>query len=280
MNRPWQASQSKRLIIFFVPIVIGLIAFALYQNSQIFVTNSSYQNQLTSIVDSDNQSSGNNAQSGIASSNNANMNVASTTFTQQVAMKLYYDSLLLQQSGTDNLGNLQSLVLNTANDALANTASDLYTEGDLKIMPSPTDDSAILSFANNFLLISNQVSQQLANTDMANKLNDPSSPDFGIIMTTISKIYSDYAKNMVTIPIPQEIDKSYLLLANNYAHLSEDYAGVGAENNDPLLAVIAINRIKSDEAQQQTIAQTLGDYLQAHGIVYSSSLGSYTIKSK
>ncbi len=278
MNSPRRVLPSKRLYLFFIPVILGLIIFAVYQNSQINVANSNNQNQLTSIVDSNNSTSPGNIPYGEISSNNGTASVATTTFTEQIAQKLYLGSLSLQQNGADNLGNFQNLILSTANDVLASSTNNTYTSNDLNIIPAPSGITAFLSFANAFLLKSNQVNRDVQTIGIIGNLADPTAPYFGETMVAVSKTYKNFTSDLLLIAVPQEIVEPYLLLINNYASLAEDYAGVGAENVDPLLSVVAINRIKSDEAKQQTIAQTLGNYLQTHGVVYSSKLGKYILK--
>jgi hypothetical protein len=284
---------SKKLFFYFVPIIIGLVIFVTFREkiNQRVMSNS--QSSAISVVNSNNTNTDSpwnpskedlaiikKLKDGTPLQNNTTSDGKNVSVTGQVAMKLFADNVSLQQNGLNSVSNLKDLALNTANNVLSSNAKDIYTEKDLKIIPINSGTASLLSFVNAFILESNKANNQIYAMDTENKLADPSSPDFSPTMKSVSKLYDVFAKNLVSIPVPQEIKNSYLLLVNSYARSSQEYATASVGKDDPLLTVATIVNIKNNQAEQQTIVSSLGNYIQSRGLVYSESLGLYVVKSK
>src|ERR1035437_4104591 len=278
MPNPRSSLPSKRLFYFSIPVILGLAIFVLIQNGQVTVVNSNNQNQITSTVDSTNSTQTGSIQNSDNFSNSSTTNNVDNTFTGKVALQLFTDSLSLQQGGVDPTNIAQSLSDNVTNGILSNSPTDAYKDSDLKIIPAPSGITALLSFANNFLIISNQANKQFATLNAVSSMSDPASPEFSNTMSTLSKIYSSLAKRLVSVSVPQELEKSYLLLINTFARSGQDYASAATEKTDPLLAVVAIGNIKNDITEQQSITKAMNNYLVSQSIVFSNQLNVYTIK--
>jgi hypothetical protein len=282
---------SKKLFFFFIPIIIGLIIFVTFRekiNQSILSKNQSPAISVVNLKDTNSWNPSKDDLAIIKKLKDGSPLQASTTssgekisVTGLVAMKLFADNVSLQENGLNSVSNLKDLALNTTNNVFANKAKNVYMEKDLNIIPLNSGVNSLLTFANDFLLASRQVEIQLSNVIDSNaETMDPSSPNFKTTMLAVSKAYMPFVKKIVSIPVPKEISKSYILLVNNYARSIEEFKTVSVGSDDPIPTIVAISNIKNNDLEQDALAKVLGNYINARGVIYSESLGLYVLKTQ
>lgn len=92
---------------------------------------------------------------------------------------------------------------------------------------------------------------------------------------SIAKVYRDTAAGIAILPVPQEVATDDLLLVNSMMRLGEIIADFAKANDDPLLAILALQQYSEVVHSMGIAFQNIGNVYATNGIILpSGTLGA------
>lgn len=174
-----------------------------------------------------------------------------TTISETISRNLFANAVYLSNNEGVNEENVANLVDNLISGVQSDFIYKEYMESDLPIISIETKDN-LRFFASTFAALQLELLNTLAETqDMA----------------ALSKIYSEHAKTLYTIPTPKELASNQVKIINNFSKISSVYDALAKQKEDPLKLPLAMRAYQEAGVEQEGFIIEVGFFLNKNDII-------------
>ena len=159
--------------------------------------------------------------------------------TETISRYLFSDYISLKSRGPVTKESLNSLAEGYASYILKNGESPRVSKSQITIIAD--SDTSLRAYNQKIIALSDKYEVLLNSLGNQEELGDVLDPDFKILMTSISRLYDDAAKELLALSVPVSLASNHLNLINNYfssANATRIIADVG---KNPVEAYAALN---------------------------------------
>lgn len=198
--------------------------------------------------------------------NGTSSSTTALTRTDLLTKKLFSDYMSLKQNGAVSSKDLQTIAERGVSTLYAQKTENVYGTKDLHIQGTATTQADVLIFANKataiFLGLSSkkEVLSGLVGINVESK-------QYGVATNAIADVYSNLAKNLLSLQVPKELGITYLTLINTYARTAVEFRNLSHISEDPALAASALQKIQNYQDEQENALAVIGKFFESQNIV-------------
>jgi len=198
----------------------------------------------------------------------------SLPYTDQVSRSLLTQYLALKQSGTPITGSaLFSLIQNIPEYQAPPLTVPVYTENDIFISQS-SDTTALRTYGNNLGSLLVVPDGENPESELLVLLTFIQTREQGVLgdgLADVIQRYTNVLNGMKNISVPKTLSQKHLTLMNALAKVRSDLELFKNLDEDPFLALSAVQNYNKDSTARATAFASIYSYLTEQGITYDES---------
>jgi len=190
---------------------------------------------------------------------------------------MFAEYVSLKKSGQATPDKLDQLALRLAeNTALPVTKK--YTTSQVKTFPDANKDFGRI-YANNVagLKLKYQNMVQQRSTRGPEEVTDANVSQYSEMFSYLSTLYTNFAKELMTLSVPKGLVNSHIDLANSLAQSANAIKNMSLIDTDPTRALIGVESHSEAEALQESALITMSRFFTTNGIIFTTDEPAFSI---
>lgn len=189
--------------------------------------------------------------------------------SEDLTKQLFNRYVELQASGELNETTISSMTQDIASNIKINAIDKPYKLSDLTTFPDE-NRTQLEAYAQKFTTARAEF-ERITTIATTGKNLTPGDPSFSANMTSLAKLYEDFAKDIVSIPTPKGLAETTLLYLNAMKASAQSMKQIGNLNTDPLQSLLGLKSLTLAETAQDESVATIMSFLGQNGILMSNT---------
>lgn len=196
---------------------------------------------------------------------NGNVSFGTVTNTEDLSKQLFARYMTLQASGQLNEATIQSMTADIAQNIKTDLTETPYTIADVQTF-SDTDLAQMNTYAEKFSAAKSKFELQ-AKTQLATKPFIPGDASFQPNLLSAAQLYTDFAKVVIGLKVPNGAAQSTLMYANALKASAHGLRTLSNMNNEPLQSLVGLQWQSQADAAQAASLSNITSFLKQNGIL-------------
>ncbi|MBU6431007.1 hypothetical protein KGQ29_01380 [Patescibacteria group bacterium] len=207
--------------------------------------------------------------------NNLNGNIAGNQYatdteTNLLGKKLFAEYINLKQSRNLNDDSINKAMMNLVSEIRNKDTVTYYFVKDLKTFPD-SDKLSVKKYGNSFAMIRNKYDSLYMQNPVVGS-EDPAgitSPEFTRGVARASDLYLKMTQELSKLQVPKGLADAHTEILNDYRASAEGLKGFGSLGNDPIVAMIGLQKHSDAASKENNLLRSIADYFLKNGIIFS-----------
>ena len=172
-----------------------------------------------------------------------------------VSRQLLSNLISLNNSGNASVENIHKVAEAYANTITEQTTITPTTLSDLTIISDNNQNTA--TYIKKVFTLRNSAQDKVSGNSTALSLTGVLDPKFPGVMLEMSKIYSELAYQLKSLPVPTSLAENHVKLINNYLSSSQATRAMSSVETDPISSLPAIYTQANNSNEEELLISNI-----------------------